>query len=70
MQPPLCGRVRCRWVQHLAGLDLLPALGSTQLPAAGNGELDEQLAIYRQQHRVQNVLQALINAKQAHDALK
>ncbi|XP_057853680.1 THO complex subunit 5A isoform X3 [Cryptomeria japonica] len=66
-----------KWVQHLAGIDFLPEapplLGDKMLAShdsTGGGSTLAGLAVYRQQHRVQTILQRIRDRKKSQLALK
>ncbi|XP_024013260.1 THO complex subunit 5B isoform X2 [Eutrema salsugineum] len=65
-----------KWVQHLAGIDILPELSPIVLgqdihnvDSAKSDAFVPDLSLYRQQHRVQTVLQRIRSRKKAHLAL-
>lgn len=65
-----------KWVQHLAGVDILPEVSpilfgqdSHNTDSAKIDAPVPDLSLYRQQHRVQTVLQRIRARKKAHLAL-
>ena len=65
-----------RWTQHLAGIDFLPELSpllaGDETPAsetAKNATVMSGLSLYRQQNRVQTVVQRIRSRKKAQLAL-
>jgi len=65
-----------KWVQHLAGIDILPEMSPVLLgqearntDSAKSDAFVPDLSLYRQQHRVQTVLQRIRLRKKAHLAL-
>ncbi|CAL9242278.1 unnamed protein product [Arabidopsis halleri] len=65
-----------KWVQHLAGIDILPEVSPILLgqeahntDSAKSDTFVPDLSLYRQQHRVQTVLQRIRSRKKAHLAL-
>ncbi|XP_010494255.1 PREDICTED: THO complex subunit 5B-like [Camelina sativa] len=65
-----------KWVQHLAGIDILPEVSPVLLgeeahntDSAKSDAFVPNLSLYRQQHRVQTVLQRIRSRKKAHLAL-
>ncbi|CAA7041652.1 unnamed protein product [Microthlaspi erraticum] len=65
-----------KWVQHLAGIDILPEVSpilfgqdSQNTDSAKTDAFVPDLSLYRQQHRVQTVLQRIRARKKAHLAL-
>lgn len=65
-----------KWAQHLAGIDFLPEvaplLASSDSPnseTAKHGSIISDLSLYRQQNRVQTVVQRIRDRKKAQLAL-
>lgn len=65
-----------KWVQHLAGIDILPEVSPILLgqeahntDSAKSDTFVPDLSLYRQQHRVQTVLHRIRSRKKAHLAL-
>ncbi|KAF8107749.1 hypothetical protein N665_0117s0021 [Sinapis alba] len=65
-----------KWVQHLAGIDILPEVSpilfgqdSPNVDSAKSDVSVPDLSLYRQQHRVETVLQRIRSRKKAHLAL-
>ncbi|GAU42192.1 hypothetical protein TSUD_305370 [Trifolium subterraneum] len=57
-----------KWAQHLAGIDFLPEV-SPLLPADKSEDVVSGLSLYRQQNRVQTVLQRIRSRRKAQLAL-
>ncbi|TVU28635.1 hypothetical protein EJB05_20159 [Eragrostis curvula] len=62
-----------KWAQHLAGIDFLPevppSVGDDSIRALSSADLSSGLALYRQQHRAQTILQRIRTRKVAQMAL-
>ncbi|KAL1198679.1 THO complex subunit 5B [Cardamine amara subsp. amara] len=65
-----------KWVQHLAGIDILPEVSpillgqeTHNIDSAKSDVVVSDLSLYRQQHRVQRILQRIRSRKKAHLAL-
>ncbi|EFH39976.1 hypothetical protein ARALYDRAFT_494728 [Arabidopsis lyrata subsp. lyrata] len=61
-----------KWVQHLAGIDISPIILGEEAHNTDSAKSDTfvpDLSLYRQQHRVQTVLQRIRSRKKAHLAL-
>ncbi|XP_010552518.1 PREDICTED: THO complex subunit 5B isoform X2 [Tarenaya hassleriana] len=65
-----------KWAQHLAGIDFLPEMspfldgqGTQNSDATKNDAFTTDLSLYRQQHRVQTILQRIRTRKKAQLAL-
>jgi THO complex subunit 5 len=57
-----------KWAQHLAGIDFLPEV-SPLLPTDKSEDVVSGLSLYRQQNRVQTVLQRIRSRRKAQLAL-
>ncbi|KFK31773.1 hypothetical protein AALP_AA6G156800 [Arabis alpina] len=62
-----------KWVQHLAGIDILPEVSpilfgqdTINIESAKSDAFVPDLSLYRQQHRVETVLQKIRSRKKAH----